>query len=206
MINTLITEYPKLEICKEDIQAAADILVECFKSGGKLLICGNGGSCADAGHIAGELLKGFKSKRPLSDEVRAMFTAALGEEGNYLADNLQGSLPVISLPDQTGIVSAFNNDVDPSLSYAQLVYGYAKKEDVLLGISTSGNSKNVVNAAKVAKALGIKVISLVGQNKCTLDEFSDVTVHAPHTDTAHVQELHLPIYHALCAYIEQKFF
>ena len=206
MINTLINEYPKLEICKEDIQAAADILVECFKSGGKLLICGNGGSCADAGHIAGELLKGFKSKRPLSDEVRAMFTAALGEEGNYLADNLQGSLPVISLPDQTGIVSAFNNDVDPSLSYAQLVYGYAKKEDVLLGISTSGNSKNVVNAAKVAKALGIKVISLVGQNKCTLDEFSDVTVHAPHTDTAHVQELHLPIYHALCAYIEQKFF
>lgn len=206
MINTLITEYPKLEICKEDIQAAADILVECFKSGGKLLICGNGGSCADAGHIAGELLKGFKSKRPLSDEVKARFTAALGEEGNYLADNLQGSLPVISLPDQTGIVSAFNNDVDPSLSYAQLVYGYAKKEDVLLGISTSGNSKNVVNAAKVAKALGIKVISLVGQNKCTLDEFSDVTVHAPHTDTAHVQELHLPIYHALCAYIEQKFF
>ena len=206
MINNLINEYPKLKPCENEIKKGANMLLECFENGGKLLICGNGGSACDSGHIAGELLKGFKGKRPLSEEEKARFKATLGEEGLDIANSLQGSLPVISLPDQTGILTAFNNDVDASLSYGQLVYGYGQKNDVLMCISTSGNSKNVIKAAMVAKVKGLKILSLVGENECELNKLSDVTVHAPHTDTAHIQELHLPIYHALCAYIEEKIF
>lgn len=206
MLDTLFLEYPKLKCCEDEIRKGAELLLECFKGGNKLLVCGNGGSCCDSGHIAGELLKGFKSKRPLSDEEINKFTDVLGEEGKTIAACLQGSLPVISLPDQTGILTAFNNDVDPSLSYAQLVYGYGEKDDVIICISTSGNSGNVVKAAKVAKVKGLKILSLVGEKECELDKLSDVTVHAPHTDTAHIQELHLPIYHAFCAQVEKEIF
>ena len=159
MIDNLINEYPKLKPCENEIKKGANMLLECFENGGKLLICGNGGSACDSGHIAGELLKGFKGKRPLSKEEKAGFKAVLGEEGLDIANSLQGSLPVISLPDQTGILTAFNNDVDASLSYGQLVYGYGQKNDVRMCISTSGNSKNVVKAAMVAKVKGLKILS-----------------------------------------------
>ena len=173
MINQLLNEYPRLKVCEDDIRKGADLLLNCYKSGGKLLICGNGGSCCDSGHIAGELLKGFKLKRPLSDEERKKFTDILGDEGAEIAENLQGSLPAISLPDQTGVLTAFNNDVDPSLSFGQLVYGYGEKDDVIICISTSGNSGNVVKAAKVAKVKGLKILSLVGEKVCELDSLSD---------------------------------
>ena len=151
MLDNLINEYPKLKCCEYEIKQAADMLLESFKNGGKLLVCGNGGSSCDSTHIAGELLKGFKNTRPLSKEEKEKFINLLGNDGISIANNLQGSLPVISLPDQTGVLTAFNNDVDASLSYGQLVFGFGQKTDVLMCISTSGNSKNVVKAAMVAK-------------------------------------------------------
>ena len=205
MIQECIRRYPALEVCKKEIEAAAEMLVQSFRAGGKLLVCGNGGSCSDSGHIAGELLKGFYGLRPLSYEKQQEFRKKYGEEGAYIASKLQGSLPVISIPDQTAILTAFNNDVDASLGYAQLVYGYAKMEDVFLGISTSGNSKNVLQAARTAAICGAKTIGLTGKNKCALDDVCDIVIHVPETVTAYVQELHLPVYHALCAYVEEQF-
>ena len=206
MIDECIKRYPALEECREEIVKIADILIECFKNGGKLLVCGNGGSCSDSSHIAGELLKGFYQLRPLPEQVKAAFQERFGEEGKWLADKLQGSLPVISLPDQTGILTAFNNDVDAAAGYAQLVYGYAKPGDVFMGLSTSGNSKNVVHAARTAAICGAKTVALTGKNTCLLDEVCDVVIHVPETVTANVQELHLPVYHVLCAEVEKRLF
>lgn len=206
MINKLINKYPELECCKSDLEKAVEILKNCYNKGGKLLICGNGGSSADSSHITGELMKGFLLKRKLPETVKKKFADLFGESGLYIANNLQGALPAISLPDQTAILTAFNNDVDADLGYAQLVYGYGKTQDVLLCLSTSGNSKNVINAAKAAAIKGIKVISMVGESKCLLDDLSHVSIHAPRPDTASVQELHLPIYHAICAELEKYFF
>lgn len=206
MIDRCIERYPSLRVCREAITATGDALLDSFQKGGKLLVCGNGGSCSDSAHIAGELLKGFFRKRPLDEMQKEKFRARFGEEGAWLAECLQGSLPVISLPDQTGILTAFSNDVDGAAGYAQLVYGYGKPEDVFLGITTSGNSKNVVHAARVASVLGLKTIGLTGQNLCALDDICDIVIHVPETVTAYVQELHLPVYHALCAYVEQQIF
>lgn len=196
MLNTLLERYPALEGIKSDIEAALDLIRDTYKKGGKVLVCGNGGSCSDSEHIVGELMKGFMLMRPVTDE-------RIPED---LRRELQGALPAISLPSQTGILSAFINDVDPEMMYAQLVYGYARENDLLIGLSTSGNSKNVVNAARVAKAVGAKTLAMTGSRESKLSELCDVTVRVPETETYKIQELHLPIYHFLCAQIEKEIF
>lgn len=192
----LYVRYPALEACKNDIENALKLIIDTYKSGGKVLVCGNGGSAADCEHIVGELMKGFMSKRKVNDE-------RIPEE---LRDKLQGALSAISLPSQCAILSAYINDVDAEMMYAQLVYGYAKKEDLLIGISTSGNAKNVLNAVKVANAVGAKTLALTGAGGGLLGEEADVTIKIPETETYKVQEYHLPVYHYLCAMTEKYFF
>ena len=204
MFGELTERYPKLGECAKDIEKAEEILLECFRSGNKLLVCGNGGSCADSDHIVGEMMKGFLLKRKIGDDMRKKL--AMFENSEYLADNLQGALPAISLAVHGGLISAFANDVKADMVYAQQVFGYSKEGDVLIGITTSGNSANVVNAAKVAKVCGMRVIGLTGKNENKLDKISDVVIHAPETEIYKVQELHLPIYHYLCAKCEREIF
>lgn len=192
----LYERYPALEACKEDIEKAVEMMVETYQKGGKILTCGNGGSASDSEHIVGELLKGFTLKRPVSDE----------RIPERLRKGLQGSLPAISLPSQSAILSAFINDVEPEMMYAQLVYGYAKKEDLVIGLSTSGNSKNVVNAIELAKCMGVTTISMTGETESKMSELSDVTIKVPANETYKVQEYHLPVYHYLCAEVEKAFF
>lgn len=192
----LYERYPGLEVCKEDIEKALGMMIDTYKKGGKILICGNGGSASDSEHIVGELLKGFMLKRPVTDE----------RIPEHLRKGLQGSLPAISLPSQSAILSAFINDVDPEMMYAQLVYGYAKSEDLVIGLSTSGNSKNVVNALEVAKCVGAKTLAMTGERESKMSELSDVTIRVPETETYKVQEYHLPVYHYLCAGVEAYFF
>lgn len=196
IMSTLYERFPSLNECRDEIEKALCLIIDTYKKGGKILVCGNGGSCADCEHIVGELMKGFLLCREVTDE-------RIPEE---LRKNLQGGLPAISLPSQSAILSAFINDVEPSMMYAQLVYGYAKENDLLIGLSTSGNSKNVVNAAEVAKALGIKTIALTGKCESKLSSICDVTVKVPETETYKIQELHLPVYHYLCAETEKTFF
>jgi D-sedoheptulose 7-phosphate isomerase len=192
----LYDKYPILENCKQEIEAAIEMILDTYRKGGKLLLCGNGGSCSDCEHIVGELMKGFLSPRPVTDE----------RIPEHLRKNLQGSLPAIALTSQSAILSAFANDVDPSMVYAQMVYGYAKENDLFIGLSTSGNSQNVVNAAEVVKALGVKTIALTGQNKSKLSEVCTITINVPETDTYKIQELHLPVYHYICAIVEWSIF
>ena len=195
----LFEHYPALVSQKETLEKARELLIDTYSRGGKLLLCGNGGSAADCDHIAGELLKGFASKRELTADLRA----AMGEE---LAGRLQMGLPAISLPSQGAVISAFCNDVDPELIYAQPLMGMGKPRDILVCISTSGNSKNVVAAAHVGKALGLQVIALTGQNGGKLKNLADICICVPETETFKVQELHLPVYHFLCASAEKHFF
>lgn len=195
-MKNLLKRYPALEVCRNDTEKALQLLAETYKNGGKVLVCGNGGSAADSEHIVGELMKGFKRMRPVTDE----------RIPEHLRKGLQGALPAISLPSQSAILSAFINDVEPDMMYAQLVYGYAKKGDVVIGLSTSGNSKNVVNAIEVAKCVGAKTLAMTGERESKLSELCDVTIKVPETETFKIQELHLPIYHYLCAKIEEHFF
>ncbi len=210
-LQTLMENHPALAACSSDIEAARELLIDTYRAGGKLLLCGNGGSSADCDHITGELLKGFLSRRPLDRESRDSIAAVLpaGEKNpDYalLTNQLQGGLPAISLPAQTALVSAFCNDVDASLVYAQLVWGLGEVGDTLLCLSTSGNSRNVVLAAEAARAKGLFVLSLTGEGDSALSALSDITVHAPARETYRVQEYHLPIYHYLCAAVEDAFF
>lgn len=195
-MENLIKRYLALKDCEKDIKNGLRLMVETYKKGGKILVCGNGGSASDSEHIVGELMKGFIKKREVTDE-RIPFE---------LRKNLQGSLPAISLPSQCAVLSAFINDVSPEMMYAQLVYGYAKENDLLIALSTSGNSKNVVNAVKTAKCVGIKTLSLTGKSDSLMSEMSDVTIKVPETETYKVQELHLPVYHYLCKETENYFF
>jgi D-sedoheptulose 7-phosphate isomerase len=200
----LFSKYPELKVCKENIERAYEMLVNAFRSEGKLLIAGNGGSAADCEHIVGELMKGFESKRPLPEEWREKLKKVDGD--GELADRLQGAFPAISLVSQTAFITAFSNDVDPDLVFAQQVLGYGKSGDVFLGISTSGNSRNVVNAAKVAKAMGLGTIALTGKVGGKLKSICDVTIAVPYESTPDVQERHLPIYHTICLMLEEEFF
>ena len=195
----LFEHYPALASQRDALERARELLISTFERGGKVLLCGNGGSAADCDHIAGELLKGFASGRALTDELRT----AMGEE---LASRLQMGLPAISLPAQGAIISAFCNDVDAETVYAQLTLALAKPGDVLWCISTSGNSQNCVQAARAANALGVSVVAMVGERECALDALADVALHAPAAQTYRVQEYHLPMYHWLCAEIEDCFF
>ena len=196
MMEELLKRYPALSECKEDISAALDLIINTYKNKKKILVCGNGGSAADCEHIVGELMKGFMKKRFVDDK----------RIPERLRNNLQGALPAISLPSQTAVLSAFINDVAPDMMYAQLVYGYADKDDLVIGISTSGNSANIVNAIETANAVGAKTLSLTGSRKSRLSEISAVTIRVPEIETYKVQEYHLPVYHYLCAEAEKCFF
>lgn len=204
-IDELCRRYPVLSVCKNDIEKTAEILIESFENGGKLLVAGNGGSCADSDHISGELLKSFVKKRKPSAELIDSIRKINPETGDYLSDKLQGSLPVIALTNNTALMTASLNDVDGNIMFAQQVNGYGKKGDVFLGISTSGNSKDIVYPAVVAKAKGLKTIALTGKDGGKLKEITDICIVVPEQETFKIQELHLPVYHALCLEIEEYF-
>ena len=205
-IDLLVERYPSLESARNDIVAAYLLLEESYENGGKLLVAGNGGSAADAEHIVGELMKGFKLPRKPEADFAEKLVEENQELGSVLAENLQGALPAIALDGHPALSTAYMNDCEPLLCFAQQVNGYAKSGDVFLGISTSGNSKNVLFAATTAHAKGMKVIGLTGAKDSKLKDMSDVCIKAPQTETYMIQELHLPIYHCLCLMLEEKFF
>lgn len=206
-LNALILRYNVLETCREQIMAVYRALEKTFAAGGKLLVAGNGGSNADADHIVGELMKGFSLKRALDEQCALSLTRAHAR-GAEIAEKLQGGLPAISLGAQTALVSAFANDVKngENFAYAQQVWVYGRKEDAFLGISTSGNSVNVINAAIAAKARGITTVALTGKDGGKLADVCDAAVKVPAEETYLVQELHLPVYHCLCLMLEDRFF
>ncbi len=205
-IHQLLLRYPGLSACKEDVEAACRAIVNCYERGGKVLACGNGGSAADAGHIVGELMKSFEKKRVLNAGTREALVSMDPERGSYLAEKLQEGLPAISLNAHGALISAVANDMDASLVFAQQVAGYGKNGDVLIAITTSGNSQNVMDAAITAKALGITVIGLTGKTGGKLKRYCDITIRVPATRTAEVQEYHLPVYHAICRVTEEMLF
>ena len=206
VICRLIDRYPELDACLPDIQRMLETVSSCYRGGGKLLLCGNGGSAADSDHIVGELMKGFMSKRPLSSEERGEFAAMFPEDGPYLAGHLQGALPAISLTSAAALTSAYANDVAADMVYAQQVFGYGRPGDALIGISTSGNSPNVIRALQTAKVRGLATIGLTGRNGGRMAEICDLTVRVPRDSTPDIQERHLPIYHAVCMWLEKEFF
>ncbi len=205
-IDLLLQRYPKLENVREEILQAYLVMEECYKNGGKLLIAGNGGSAADAEHIVGELMKSFKKPRKPSEEFVFDLQKASPELGPVLAENLQGALPAIALDGHVALSTAYMNDCEPLFCFAQQVNGFGKAGDVFLGISTSGNSKNVLYAAAVARAKGMKVIGLTGCRDSQISSYADVCVKAPESETYMIQELHLPIYHCWCLMLEDRFF
>ena len=205
-IDLLCERYPALKSVENDVAGAYQILEESYKNGGKLLVAGNGGSAADAEHIVGELMKGFKLPRKPGADFAEKLVAENQEIGSVLAENLQGALPAIALDGHPALSTAYMNDCEPLLCFAQQVNGYGKTGDVFLGISTSGNSKNVLYAATTAHAKGMKVIGLTGAKNSKLEQMSDVCIKVPQTETYMIQELHLPVYHCLCLMLEEKFF
>jgi D-sedoheptulose 7-phosphate isomerase len=205
-VQVLVERYPALEGMRQNLISAIELIANCCANGGKLLVCGNGGSAADSLHIVGELMKSFVLKRELEPELQEKLRGQLGDGAEYYIQNLQGALPAISLVNEVSLMTAYGNDNTADLVFAQQVLGYGKCGDVLLAISTSGNSANVVHAAKVAKALGLKVVSMTGENGGELKGLSDVLLAAPSTVTYQIQEYHLPIYHALCLALEAEFF
>lgn len=205
-VEELVERYAPLAECAGSVQKALDTLIASFEKGGKLLICGNGGSAADAGHIAGEMMKGFLKKRPISEENKREMRKKNPDVPEDILDKLQVGLPAIALTDATVVTSAFCNDVDPAYMFAQQVLALGKPEDVLIAISTSGNSVNVDAAVQTAKALGIPVIGLTGARDCKLAKTADIPICVPATETYKIQEYHLPVYHVLCAATEEHFF
>ncbi|MCI9397551.1 MAG: SIS domain-containing protein [Lachnospiraceae bacterium] len=197
-LERLMKRYPMLAGMREEIELVFCIMKDSYEKGGKLLVCGNGGSAADSDHIVGELMKGFYKQRKLPTAEKIRF----GEQG----EKLQGALPAIALSQHSALSTAFLNDVDPDMVFAQQVYGYGAEDDVFLGLSTSGNSVNVISAAKVAAAKGMKVIAMTGKDGGAMRELCDVCLIVPAQMTADIQEFHLPIYHALCAMLEDYFF
>lgn len=202
-VNKTVETFPALITCRAEIEKAIDAILTMHKNGGKLLLCGNGGSAADCEHIAGELLKGFVLLRTPEGDLLETLSDELGETD---AKKLQQGVSAVPLPSLVGVGSAFCNDVDPSLVYAQLVLTLGRKEDVLLCLSTSGNSKNVVQAAKTAKALGIRTVALTGASGGKLKDLCDIVICVPETETYRVQEYHLPVYHAICAQVEEALY
>lgn len=205
-VDLLVERYPVLEACRQEIVDAYLVMEDSYAHGGKLLIAGNGGSAADAEHIAGELMKRFKTPRPISAEFAKKLKEVDAERGEALAKNLECGLMTIPLVAHETLTTAYINDVDGLGVFAQQLFGYGRKGDVFLGISTSGNSKNVMNATVVARASGIKVIGLTGAMGGELADVADVAVKVPETETYMIQELHLPVYHCWCLMLEDKFF
>ena len=205
-VDLLIERSPGLDVCKQNIILAYQILEEAYSAGRKLLVAGNGGSASDSEHIVGELMKEFKMKRKIYAAQIDRLMKIDKEMGTVLADHLQGSLPAISLVGEPSLTTAFMNDAVPELVFAQQINGLGRAGDVFLGISTSGNSKNVLYAALAAKSKGLKVVGLTGAKENRLMEFTDVCIRVPETETYKIQELHLPVYHCLCLMLEEKFF
>lgn len=203
VLGTLFRRYPDMRACEDEVRAARELLTGAFRAGRKLLVCGNGGSAADSEHVVGELMKSFRFKRLVSEEFKQAYREANGGDAPAW---LEGALPAISLVSQTALSTAFGNDEASVGTFAQQMLGYGRAGDVLLAISTSGSSANVVEAAKVARALGVKVIALTGRRESKLTPLSDVCVRVPRDETFQVQELHLPVYHALCAAAEADIF
>lgn len=205
IFNKLFSDYPALSTAKDSIMQGFELLLDCYKKGGKTLCCGNGGSAADSEHIVGELMKGFNLRRPLSEKQKALFNNF--EDGEDIANKLQSPLRSIALTAHSGLISAFANDVDASLVYAQQVLGYADApHDVLIALSTSGNSANVVKAVKTAKAVGIRTLAITGNKNSKISALADICMQLPACTPYEVQELTLPVYHALCAALEAEFF
>lgn len=205
-IDLLISRYPELSVCEKDIIKAYNILEDSYSHDGKLLIAGNGGSAADSEHIAGELMKRFKIPRPVQESFKEKLISVDPVRGESLSKNLERGLMAIPLVAHEALSTAYINDVDGLGVFAQQLYGFGRAGDVFLGISTSGNSKNVMSATVVARALGIKVIGLTGKGGGELAKVSDVSIKVPATETYMIQELHLPVYHCLCLMLEDRFF
>lgn len=205
-LNQLLERYSQLIVCREEIIAAYEILESAYNHGRKLLVSGNGGSASDSEHIVGELMKEFRLKRKVYANQAESLRQIDMELGKVLAENLQGALPAICLTGHSALTTAFMNDSNADLIFAQQVNGYGKPGDVYLGISTSGNSKNVLYAAITAKSKGLKVIGLTGAKENKLMKFADVCIRVPEIETYKIQELHLPVYHCLCLMLEEKFF
>jgi phosphoheptose isomerase len=204
-LSLLLKRYPILQACESELTAAFDLLVAAYRSGNKLLLCGNGGSAADSEHMVAELIKGFLKRRPIPPAHAAQLEQA-GPGGKAIAARLQGTLAAISLPSQVSLITAIANDLDYDMIFAQQVYGLGRPGDVLLAISTSGKSRNVSNAVLVAKAFGLKSIALTGRAGGDLAPLADVAIKVPADDVAEIQELHLPVYHWLSTELEETFF
>ena len=204
-MSGLFEQRTELIPCRSALEAAFEALKSCFQAGNKLLICGNGGSAADTEHIVGELMKGFRSHRPLPEAERAKLRTLYGSDGEEIARRLQGALPAISLVSQISLATAVTNDVSADMVFAQQVFGYGRPGDALIAISTSGNAANVINAVKVARALDLKTIALTGLGG-TLKELVEISISAPGGDTSRIQEYHMAIYHSLCAALEAELF
>jgi D-sedoheptulose 7-phosphate isomerase len=204
--DVLFDRFPELTVVGDDFQSAFQLLKEMFSRGGTLYVCGNGGSAADAEHIVGELMKGFLLGRPLRNPVRDALGSLFGAAGVEMSENLQEGLPAVSLTGHPSLSTAFANDVAPELIFAQQLYALAKPGDALLAISTSGNSGNVVRALMMAKAMGVASLALTGRSGGKCAELADVAIRVPEDETYKIQELHLPIYHALCAMLEEDFY
>jgi D-sedoheptulose 7-phosphate isomerase len=202
----LVERHQALASCRDDIFAAYKSLVDVFESGGKLLVCGNGGSAADSEHIVGELMKGFLKKRPIDANMQSRLRRISGPAAAQIAKRLQGALPTIALTSQVSLNTAISNDTGADMVFAQQVYGLGRRGDALLGISTSGNSVNVLNAFVIAKALDMRTIALTGRSGGRLCTLADIAIRVPADDVAQIQELHLPVYHALCIALESSFF
>jgi D-sedoheptulose 7-phosphate isomerase len=206
ILNELWEKYPDLQTCEADIVLAFQLISKCFRDKGKILICGNGGSASDSEHIVGELMKSFKSKRFLPEEFREKVINRFPEDSAYILNHLQGALPAISLTSNSALNTAFSNDVASDMIFAQQVLGYGTPGDVLLALSTSGNSINVIRALQVSRAKGLINVELTGLGGGKMNELCDVLIRVPRISTPDVQELHLPVYHALCLMLEQEFF
>lgn len=206
IITDLIRKYPVLAGMEEKIADAASAMVECYSKGGKVLVCGNGGSASQADHLVGELMKSFELKRPLDDSLRKRLAKIAPERGKYLADKLEHSLPSIDLSAQTGLITAISNDIDAALVFAQQLIGYGNEKDVLVAVSTSGNSQNIIDACITARALNMTVIGTTGSTGGRMKELCDILLNVPETGTAAIQELQMPLLHTLCAIIETHFY
>lgn len=205
-LDNLIERYPRLDVCKKDIEKAYILLQKTYDKGNKLLIAGNGGSAADSEHIAGELMKRFKITRPVNKELADKIMKIDPERGERLVRNLEMPLRAVPLTSHLALTTAYMNDADATGVFAQQLLGFGNEGDVFLAISTSGNSENVISACVVAKAMGIKVIGLTGEKESKLSEVSDICIRVPETETYRIQELHLPVYHALCLMLESNYF
>jgi phosphoheptose isomerase len=206
ILEELTERYPQLAPVREQIRKAGENLISCYGRGGKVLVCGNGGSCSDADHIVGELMKGFESMRTIGNDLKEKLKAVDNDRGAFLSEKLQQGLPAISLAAHTALITAVANDNGADLIFAQQVMGYGNPGDVLIGISTSGSSRNVLDAVITGKAKGLTVIGLTGESGGKMKAFCDILIHVPGQTTAQVQELHLPVYHALCKMVESHFF